>query len=145
MIKINLEDRVEILERKLELLISYLEQVRRVADISIVSKEQLLSIIEEAAKQTKAEQKRSKEKTQEKEQAPIVPQGKKITVDDINLDGKYFFILNNWIANQKNVPRTIVCNVAEVTTKAVQIKYAGKEIWLPKSQIKEVWREEDFA
>jgi len=140
-IKINLEDRVEILERKLDLLIRYLEQVRQVADISIVSEAQLLSIIESAAKQAKTEQPKKK---QEQKQEAIVPRGKKILMyDEIDIDDKkYIFVLTSWIAKQKGIPETIQCLVEEVTTKAVQIKYNDKLIWLPKSQIKEVWREE---
>jgi len=141
----KLENNVKILEKKLETLLTYLEQIRRVVDINIVDQDMLLAVIEQKAQQVSniAE----KPETNGKQASTSVsPSGKKISLDDVDLDDKtYFFVLTSWIAKQKNVPVTVECLVEEVTTKAIQVKYNDKLIWLPKSQIKEVWREEDFA
>jgi len=133
--------------KKFNILLRYLEQIRQIVNIPIVTEDQIISIVETAVKQAQTEDTVPRgtpaDTAPEEKQEKLLPHGKKISTSDIDLDGQYFLVLNNWIAKQKNIPTKIECTIEEVTTKAVQIKHSGKLIWLPKSQIKEVFQEDD--
>ena len=71
------------------------------------------------------------------------PRGVKIPADEVIPGHQYTFVLTNWIADKKQLPTQFTTkDIEDITTKALLIKYQGKEIWVPKSQIVAVYLED---
>jgi len=140
MIKINLEDRVAILERKFNVLLRYLEQIRQVTDISIVSEDQLLSLIETAAKQALTEKTKMKQIEEKTKSSSSPALEDKISISALQENTEYTFVISEWITRKKNLPgNTFVAKVSQITDKALKVTINSQIVWLPKSQIKEVY------
>ena len=69
------------------------------------------------------------------------PRGVKIDIDKVDMDDReYTFIITDWIAEKKGLPAQFVTQeVEDMTTKAILVKFQGKEIWIPKSQVLAVY------
>ncbi|UJG43580.1 MAG: hypothetical protein K9W46_00010 [Candidatus Heimdallarchaeum endolithica] len=140
MIKINLEDRVAILEKKFDILLRYLEQIRQVTDISIISEDQLLSLIETAAKQALTEKTKMKQIEEKTKSSSSPALGDKISISALQEKTEYTFVISEWITRKKNLPgNTFAAKVSQITDKALKVTINSQIVWLPKSQIKEVY------
>lgn len=143
----KLIQRVDLLEKKLDTALTYLEQIRTISDVPIVSKDMLLETLQDAAKQTKQTGNQIEEKIKEEEKTEQMlketPKGKQVHVDDIYAGKWYVFEVKSWIAKQKEVETVFTAEISRTTDKALQlITEDDTHIWIPKSQIKRIWEEE---